>query len=168
MNLEFDPKADTAEQNFDDCKVNMKKFQHNKIANHQAIGNQQKQSVTSTFIANLDNNNDFDQEQVESIKTFLGNMLARGGRGGGRRVGARGGQAGGGLGQNKKVWKCEFCICSHPRWKDCGCECVNHRRENCPNPDPAKAEAYKKSRIRTGTPNATRTFQSKQQQSEAF
>ena len=84
MNLEFDPKADTAEQNFDNCKANMKKFQHNKIANHQAIGNQQKQSATSTFIASLDNNDDFDQEQVESIKTFLGNMSARGGRGGGR------------------------------------------------------------------------------------
>ena len=52
--------------------------------------------------------------------------------------------AGGGLGQNERVWKCDFCICSHPRWKDCGCDCVNHRRENCPNPDPAKAEAYKK------------------------
>ena len=159
MNLEFDPKADTAEQNFDNCKANMKKFQHNKIANHQAIGNQQKQSATSTFIASLDNNDDFDQEQVESIKTFLGNMSARGGRGGGRRGGARGGQAGGGLGQNKKVWKCDFCICSHPRWKDCGCDCVNHRRENCPNPDPAKAEAYKKRKAEQDQDRNTKRYQ---------
>ena len=76
MNLEFDPKADNADQNFENCKANMKKFQHNKIANHQAIGNQQKQSATSIFIASLDNNDDFDPEQVESIKTFLGNMSA--------------------------------------------------------------------------------------------
>ena len=30
MNLEFDPTANTAEQNFNNCKANMKKFQHNK------------------------------------------------------------------------------------------------------------------------------------------
>ena len=33
MNLEFDPMANNAEQNFEKCKANMKKFQHNKIAN---------------------------------------------------------------------------------------------------------------------------------------
>ena len=43
MNLEFDPGANTAEQNFDNCKANMKKFQHREIANHQAIGNQQEE-----------------------------------------------------------------------------------------------------------------------------
>ena len=107
MNLEFDPKADTADQNFDKCKANMKKFQHNKIANHQAIGNQQKQSATSLFIASLDNNDDFDQEQVESIKTFLGNISARGGHSGGRRGGARGGHAGGDLVEANKKRKAE-------------------------------------------------------------
>ena len=144
MNLEFDPKASNAQDNFDNCKANMKKFQHNKIANHQVIGNQPKQSATSTFIASLDSGEDFDQEQADSIKTFLGSISARGGRGGGRRGGGRGGQAGGNSGQNKKVWKCDYCICNHPRWKDCGCDCVNHRRENCPRPDPVKVEAFKK------------------------
>ena len=82
MNLEFDPKADNADQNFENCKASMRKFQYNKTANHQVIGNQPEQSATSIFIASLDNNDDFDQEQVESIKTFLGNIYARGGRGG--------------------------------------------------------------------------------------
>ena len=120
MNLEFDPKADTTGQNFVNCKANMKKFQHNKIANHQAIGNQQKQSATSTFMASLDE--EFDQDQADSIKTFLGNLSTRGGRGRGRRGGTRGGQAGSGFNQNRKVWKCEYCICSHPKWRDCGCD----------------------------------------------
>ena len=40
MNLEFDPKADNADQNFENCKASMRKFQHNKTANHQVIGNQ--------------------------------------------------------------------------------------------------------------------------------
>ena len=74
MNLEFDPKADNADQNFDNCKANMKKFQHNKIANKQAVDNQQKQSATSTFIASL--NDDHNPEQMESIKTSLGNTPA--------------------------------------------------------------------------------------------
>ena len=39
MNLEFDPKAENADQNFEKCKAYMKKFQHNKTANQQAIGN---------------------------------------------------------------------------------------------------------------------------------
>ena len=115
----------------------MKKFQHNKIANHQAIGHQQKRSTTSTFIASLDNNDDFNQEQVEAIKTFLGNMSAQGGRGGGRRGGARGGQAGNSFNQTNKFWKCDYCICEHPKWKPYGCDCSTHKKESCPHPDPA-------------------------------
>ena len=144
MNLEFDPTADTAKQNYESCKANLKMFQHNKITNHQAIGNQQKQSTTSTFIASLDNNEEFDQEQVKAIKTFLSDISTRGGKGGGQRGRVRGGQAGGGLGQSKRLWKCDFCICSHPKWKDCGCECVNHRKEKCPNPDLIKVKAHKR------------------------
>ena len=72
MNLEFDPKANNADQNFESCKASMRKFQHNKTASHQVIGNQPEQSATSIVIASLDNN----QEQVESIKTFLGNISA--------------------------------------------------------------------------------------------
>ena len=39
MNLEFDPKANNADQNFENCKVSMRKLQYNKIASHQVIGN---------------------------------------------------------------------------------------------------------------------------------
>ena len=59
MNVEFNPMANIAEQNCGNCKANMKKFQHNKTANRQAIGNQQS---TFTFIASRDNNEDLDQE----------------------------------------------------------------------------------------------------------
>ena len=79
MNLEFDPTADTAKQNYESCKASLKKFQHNMIANRQAIGNQQTQSITSTFIASLDNNEEFDQEQVKAIKTFLSKISTQGG-----------------------------------------------------------------------------------------
>ena len=40
MNVEFNPMANIAEQNSGNCKANMKKFQHDKTVNHQAIGNQ--------------------------------------------------------------------------------------------------------------------------------
>ena len=103
MNVEFNPMADIAEQNCGNCKANMKKFQHNKTANCQAIGNQQKQSTTFTFIASLDNNEDLDQEQVKAIKTLLSEISARGGMGGGRRGRVQGGQAGGGLGSEREI-----------------------------------------------------------------
>ena len=48
------------------------------------------------------------------------------------------------MGQNERFWKCVFCICNHPKWKNYGCECVNHRKKNGQNPDPTKAEAHKK------------------------
>ena len=102
-NMEFNPKADNVDQNFENCKASMRKSQYNKTANHQVIGNQYEQSATSIFIASLDNNDDSDQEQVESIKTFLGNIYARGGCGGGRRGGARGGHAGGDLIEANKM-----------------------------------------------------------------
>ena len=77
INLEFDPKADNADQNFNKCKANMTKFQHSEIANHQAIVIQQKQSAT--FIASLENNEELDLDQAEYIRSFLSNLSARGG-----------------------------------------------------------------------------------------
>ena len=107
MNLEFDPKANNADQNFENCKASMRKFQYNKTASHQVIGNQPEQSATSIFSASLDNNDDLNQEQVESIKTSLGNTAARGGRGGRRRGGAKRGHAGGDLTEPNKKRKAE-------------------------------------------------------------
>ena len=110
MNVEFNPMADIAKQNCGNYKANMKKFRHNKTVNHQAIGNQQKQSTIFTFIS-LDNNENLNQEQVKAIKTLWSGISARGGMGGGKRGRVRRGQAGDGLGQNKRFWRCNFCIC---------------------------------------------------------
>ena len=49
-----------------------------------------QQTATTTFIASL--NDDHNPEQMESIKTSLGNTPARRGRGGAARGGTRGGQ----------------------------------------------------------------------------
>ena len=100
INLEFDPKAANAEENFSKCKAALVKFQHTKSANHQNIhqtSNHSKVSATSTFITSIENGDEYDQEQVDSIKTFLSTRGRRGGRGGGR-----GGGAGGGAGQGEK------------------------------------------------------------------
>ena len=37
-----------------------------------------------------------------------------------------------------RKWKCDYCICDHPKWQDCECACTKHKKENCPNPDPVK------------------------------
>ena len=145
INLEFDPKASDAKENFTKCKQAMKKFQHTKQANHQAI-QQTKTSgtTTSAFLTAVETSEEYDPDQVEEIKTFIAGLPQRGQRGG------RGGSRGGGQGASragdkpKRIWKCDHCICSHPKWKDCGCPCTKHKRENCPNPDPAKVEAYRK------------------------
>ena len=51
------------------------------------------------------------------------------------------------MGQKERLCKCVFSICNHPKWKVCGCEYVNHRKENGHNPDPTKAEAHKKRKV---------------------
>ena len=40
INLEFDPTAKNASEHFSNCKANMEKFQHSKIANNQVVGTQ--------------------------------------------------------------------------------------------------------------------------------
>ena len=40
MNLELDPKATNANQNFESCKASMRRFQHNKTASHKVTDNQ--------------------------------------------------------------------------------------------------------------------------------
>ena len=89
MNLELDPKATNANQNFESCKASMRRFQHNKTVSHQVTDNQSEQFATSTINVNLENNDDLDQEQKESIKVSSGNTAARGGRGGRRRGGVK-------------------------------------------------------------------------------
>ena len=159
INLSFDPKAEKAEENFNQCKASMIKFQHSKTANHIAgHTSNQKHSNTAAYLANLENSEEFDADQIDSIKTFLGEISSRGGRGG--RGGGRGGRGGGArTGQERRVWKCDFCICTHPRWKDCGCPCVSHKKENCPNPDPKKVEAYKKRKAELNAERDTRRRQ---------
>ena len=123
----------------------MEKFQHSKIANNQVIG--QKQSAMATFLASLDNSEDFDQDQADHIKTLLSTMSARrGGRGrGGRRGGTRGRHAGNSNAKANRFWKCDYCICGcYPKWEPCGCACSSHKKEDCPHPNPAKVKAFKK------------------------
>ena len=76
INLSFDPKADKAEENFNQCKASMVKFQHSKTANHQAIhssnnSQNQRHSNTAAYLASLENSEEFDSDQIDSIKTFL-------------------------------------------------------------------------------------------------
>ena len=139
INLEFDPTSENAKDSFEKTKAAMMKFQHSRQANHQhQSGHSNFSKATGTFLAALEEDEDMDAEQIDSIKTFVAGVK-RGGRGGGR-----GGGGGGDRHTKKRVWKCDFCICSHLKYKECNCECTKHTRENCPNPDPAKVAAFKK------------------------
>ena len=142
INLEFDPTSENAKKSFEMTKAAMTKFQHSRQANHQYhSGHSNTSKATGTFLAALEEDEDLDAEQIDSIRTFVAGVK-RGGRGGGR--GGRGGGGGGDRHTKKRVWKCDFCICSHLKYKECNCECMKHTRENCPNPDPAKVAAFKK------------------------
>ena len=144
INLEFDPKAPNAKENFENTKAAIKKFQHTKQANYQSNSghSHQHDKPAGTYLT-LGEEEGLDEEQLDSVKTFISSMRRGGGGGGGSRGGfPRRGGAGGK--QTVRVWKCDYCICSHQKWKDCGCPCVNHSRENCPNPVPALKEAFRK------------------------
>ena len=78
VNLEFDPKSSNESKHYDNCKASMEKFQHSKVANNQVIG--QKQSAMATFLACLEDREDFDQDCADYIKTFLSTVSARRGR----------------------------------------------------------------------------------------
>ena len=147
VNLEFDPKAKDKDKQFDNAKAAIRKFQHTKIANHNPYpGHQAAPAAGSkplqTFLAALAE--EYDEEEVESIGTFVTQQL-KGGRGGGRGGKVRGGKIGGReqRRERSKVWKCEYCLCHHRVWEQCSCSCTTHARENCPNPDPTKVTAYK-------------------------
>ena len=89
MNLEFDPRANNANQSFESCKASMRRLQHNKKASHQVTGNRSEQSTTSTVNVNPENNDDLDQEQKEPIRVSSGNTAARGRRRRRRRGGVK-------------------------------------------------------------------------------
>ena len=146
VNLEFDPNSPTADTHYEKCKASMERFQHSKVANNQVIG--QKQSAMATFLACLEDREDFDQELADSIKTFLSTASTkRGGRGrGGRRGGTRGGgYAGNTNTKTKGIWKCDYCLCDcFPKWVPCECACSSLKKEECPKPNPARIKAYRK------------------------
>ena len=73
INLSFDPTADKAGDNFEQCKASMTKFQHSKTANHTGHVTSHK-SNTAAYLASLEDSEEFDPEQVDSIKTFLGGL----------------------------------------------------------------------------------------------
>ena len=61
--------------------------------------------------------------------------------------------------KNKWKWKCDYCLCQHPKWDhSCGCPCTKHSKEHCPNPDP---ERKKKADL------AEAMWKKKKQQAEA-
>ena len=141
INLEFDPKGPNAKQHFELTKAAIKKFQHARQANHQAhIGHSSHQpsqpNHLNTFLTALEQEEQMDSDQIEAIQTFISQTRTRGG----------GRDKGGKTRPNKgtRKWKCEYCLCSHKLWEQCSCPCTTHSRESCPNPDPAKKEAFRK------------------------
>ena len=141
INLEFDPKGPNAKQHFELTKAAIKKFQHARQANHQAhIGHSSHQpsqpNHLKTFLTALEQEEQMDSDQIEAIQTFISQTRTRGG----------GRDKGGKTRPNKgtRKWKCEYCLCSHKLWEQCSCPCTTHSRESCPNPDPAKKEAFRK------------------------
>ena len=157
ISLEFDPKSPSAKENFNKTKAAMKKFQHTQAANQAITGHSHShsQKTTGAYLANLQEEEELDPDQIEAVKTLVTSF--RGGRGG--RGGLRGGRGGrgGDPGTKKKIWKCEFCMCRHPKWKDCGCPCTTHRRENCPNPVQELKEEYFKEREKRKAENTSQS-----------
>ena len=147
INLEFDPKGPNAKQHFELTKAAIKKFQHARQANHQAqMSNTSHQpsqpNPLKTFLTTLEQEEQMDLEQIEAIQTFITQTRTRGGgRGRGSQL-----NRGSRTRQDKvaRKWKCEYCLCSHKLWEQCSCPCTTHSRESCPNPNPAKKEAFRK------------------------
>ena len=148
VNLSLDPLAADADRQFEQTKEAMKKFQHTRIANSSSISTN-NQPATKTylgdFIDSLQNDDSVDDQTKEEIQTYLAQRRAAGrGRGGGAGRGGGNQRGAGGRDHSKKVWKCDYCICDHKKWVDCGCPCSTHTRDKCPNPDKKKVEAFKK------------------------
>ena len=147
VNLDLDPKSKDANMHFEDVKNAMRKFQHTKQANASCRPSQPAHTKTylTEFMDNLEEDENVDDETKYNIQTYIAQQRGRG-RGGG---GAGRGRGGGGAGRGDqprpaKFWKCDYCICSHKKWENCGCPCTKHTKEQCPNPDKAKVEAARK------------------------
>ena len=163
VNLSLDPKADNADEQFEQTKEAMRKFQHTQMANsvrvnpQQSTGNSSNKTYLGEFMEQLQADTTVDAEVKSTITTFLAQQRRAGAGGGGQ---GRGGDRGG---ARAKVWKCDYCICDHKKYLACNCACMKHTKEKCPNPDPAKVAAYKKRKQDQGNQGDKRT---KEQQPE--
>ena len=137
VNLCLDPKAPDADQQFEKTKEAMRKFQHTQMANATRLpsGSYQGagvQTYLGDFIDNLKADDTVDEEVKQNITAYLAQQRSRGGGRGARHQGKSG-----------RVWKCDYCLCDHKRYINCGCPCTKHTKDKCPNPDKAKVAAAK-------------------------
>ena len=148
VNLDLDPKAKDAENQFDQTKEAMRKFQHTQMANSVRIAGNTTQTKTylGEFIEQLEQDNTVEDSVKANIQAFLAQQKAT--RGGGR---------GGQYPIKVRLWKCDFCICDHKKWIDCGCLCTKHTRDKCPNPDKAKVDEFKKRKKKVDSGEDKRT-----------
>ena len=69
--------------------------------------------------------------------------------------------------QTDRFWKCDYCICDHyPKWRPCGCACSTHKKESCPQLDPAKVKAYKKRKAEQDQERSVKRLQENQKQED--
>ena len=134
-NLNFDEKEEANEKKtFENTKAAVIAHHVTKQANHTTLhsGASGGTRNLATYLAG-----EMDEEEEEELFTYLVDKRSKGGgkfqnKTDTRKFPAKNGEKG-------KRWKCDYCICDHPKWKkDCGCPCTNHTKENCPNPDPEK------------------------------
>ena len=148
--LNFDEATETEEKKtFERTKAAVIAHQVTKSANHQAlqgVSTPRDSNNLATFLAQeleLDLEGQCDNnELLNDLRVFI---TDRRNQGGGKFK----------QGKQRKRWKCDYCICSHPKWDhSCGCACTKHTKDNCPNPDPEKkrkADLAEKKRQQTGT-----------------
>ena len=145
--LRFDEKDKTLEEKvFDNTKAAIINHHVAKQSNHQNNSQPQGSKPLNTFLAGLDN----DEELQSIVETYYANKY--GGKQGGekRKFGDT----------KKRKWKCVYCLCDHPKWKDCECACTKHTKDRCPNPDPKKKEEADKRDAEWKRKKANETSQS--------
>ena len=127
------------QSNYEKIVQNLKALQYGRVNNAAS----RKKPAENTLLTESLDLDDFTEDDLHEIKTWILHKRQGGGRG---RGGGRGGQKRGGFervkqntegkervkGRDGKPWKCKWCLCECKRYMECQHECCFHRHWECP------------------------------------
>ena len=144
VNIDLDPKAANAADHMDEVKAAMRKYQDNLAANKSIKPvNQPANTYLGEFMDSLESDDTVDEQTKANIQAYILAQRNAGQKGQGKGFN-RGGGGAGRYPRAGRVWKCDFCLCTHKRYEACSCPCTTHTRDKCPNPDPVKVKEYER------------------------